>query len=167
MRLKWQPWYMGPGCGRFRGSGEDVTLTTPTDADTPITRSQPSTDRAFWMLIALPKLSSLGHICQQLPANSMTWKIFNLCPSEVLDSLPKVSSFINARHLAEGSVGFLLSLLEILQPTGIYLISTLHPYPPIPLMLIFLLEILFWEYVLFMVEYRIRITDFMSDSAAN
>lgn len=36
MRLKWQPWYMGPGCGQFRGSGEDVMLSTPTVADTPI-----------------------------------------------------------------------------------------------------------------------------------
>lgn len=95
------------------------------------------------MLIARPKIRSPGHICQQLPANSMTRKIFNLCPTAVLDSLPKVSSFINARHLAKGSVGFLLSLLEILQPTDVYLMSTLHLYPPIPLMLIFLLEVLF------------------------
>lgn len=40
-----------------------------------------------------------------------------------LDARLKVSSFTKARHLAKGSVGFLLSFLEILQPTYIYLMS--------------------------------------------
>lgn len=54
----------------------------------------------------------------------MTQKTFNSHPSAILHSLLRVLNFTNARHLAEGSRSFLLSLLEILQPTDIYLMHS-------------------------------------------
>lgn len=42
---------------------------------------------------------------------SVTGKISTLCPNAVLDAHLKVSSLTKARHLAKGSVGFLLSFL--------------------------------------------------------
>lgn len=80
---------------------------------------------------------------------SVTRKISTLCPNAVLDARLKVSSLTKARHLAKGSEGFLLSFFVSLA-THRYLFNVcLHLYPPIPLMLIFLMELLFRKHVLF------------------
>lgn len=57
-RLKGKPWYMSPGCGRFCGSGEHVTITTLIDAIAWL--SPLTTDWAFWALMELSKAKISG-----------------------------------------------------------------------------------------------------------
>lgn len=141
----------------FRGGCD---IKRPSRCRNPVLIPQQLTERSeCWR--HFPKLKSLGHICQQPPANLCDLKDFHLgsqCSSwRTSQGLKFYKGQTPGKGLCRLSAFFFGNLA-----THIYLFNVwLHLYPPIPLMLIFLMELLFWEYMLFIAGWKIRRTGFI------